>query len=59
MGQSLPHHKLFAESHVAFDQVVHVVDVVAQQQGTFHAHAEGEAGVDLRIEASGQFVMGE
>ena len=32
---------------------MHVVDVVAQQQGTFHAHAEGEAGVDLRIEASG------
>ena len=28
-GQSLPHHKLFAESHVAFHQVVHVVDVVA------------------------------
>ena len=51
MGQSLPHHKLFAESHVAFHQVVHVVDVVAQQQGTFHADAEGEAGVDLRIEA--------
>ena len=44
MGQSLPHHKLFAESHVAFHQVVHVVDVVAQQQGTFHAVANASNG---------------
>ena len=37
MGFSLPHHKLFAESHVALNEVVHVVDIGTQQQRALHA----------------------
>ena len=53
MAESLPHHKLFGETHVTFDQVVHVVDVAAQQERALHADAEGETGVDVRVDAGG------
>ena len=55
MAESLPHHKLFGETHVTFDQVVHVVDVAAQQERALHADAEGETCVDVRVDAGDMY----
>src|SRR5450631_88218 len=41
------------EPHIAFDDVAHVATAVSRQQRAFDAHAEGEAGVPLRVDATG------
>src|SRR5207237_5194571 len=45
--------KWFGEPHIALDHVAHVRDAVAELQGPLQAHAEGEARVDLRVDAAG------
>ena len=42
-----------AEADVAFDHVAHVLGVVTEHQSAVHAHAEGEAGVDVGVDAAG------
>src|SRR4051795_12393268 len=41
------------ETDVTFDHVAHVGDAVAELQRALHAHTEGEAGVNLRVDAAG------
>ncbi len=57
-GDRYPHAQLThperpGEPGVALDHVVHVADPVAEHQGALDAHAEREAGVDLRVDAAG------
>ena len=48
---SLPHHELFTETHITLDEIVHIVDVMAQQQRALHAHTESESGIYVRVDA--------
>src|SRR3546814_16308220 len=41
------------ETDVALEHVAEVLDAVAEHQGAVDAHAEGEAGVGLRVDAAG------
>ena len=41
------------EADVALEQVAQVLDAVAEHQGPVDAHAEGEAGVALGVDAAG------
>src|SRR3954454_15305208 len=52
-GRSLLDPECSCEPHVALDDVPHVADARAELQGAFDAHAEGEAGELLRVDAAG------
>ena len=45
------HHELFTETHITLDDIVHIVDVMAQQQRALHAHTESESGRSVRVDA--------
>lgn len=51
----LYHHKLFAESHVAFHRVVKALLMRSAAVGYVSADAEGEAGVDPAIGGFARF----
>src|SRR5690606_13866135 len=47
------HAERSGEPHVALAHLPHVAEPIAEHQGAFDAHAEGESGVHLRVEAAG------
>src|SRR6187402_2414408 len=53
LGMSDLHAKLLGEAHVALDHVTHVLDAVPEHERALHAHAEGEGGVLIRVNTSG------